>query len=150
MRVKLIRIGSLITLYNGIYAILVGLFFIFFSKFLILKYFESFPEIWEILVKKWLSDISNYFLILIYTGCLLISFGIFIIYISVFINKRKDKLAWVILFLAGIIGWAGMFVLNIFAKNIIISILSFVGWGSFIIGMLLPIKYYLKKEYPTF
>ncbi len=148
MRIKLINLGSKITLFNGIYAILLGIFFILFSKFLISEYFESFPEVWEILVKEWISDISQYFLILIYTGLLLISFGIFIIYLSVFIIKRKDKLAWAALFLGGIVGWAGLFIVNILAKNWTIMILSFIGWISFVIGMLIPIKYYLQKELP--
>lgn len=150
MRVKLIRLGSKITLYNGVYAVFLGFLFIIFSKFLIREYFKSFPEVWEILVKKWLSDISQYFLILIYTGFLLISFGIFIIYLSIFITKRKDKLAWVALFLGGISGWAGLFIVNILAKNWIVVILSSIGWVSFIIGMLIPIKYYLQKELPEF
>ncbi len=147
MKVKLIRLGSLITLYNGIYAILFGFFMIFFSKFLIAKYFESFPEVWEILVKKWISDISQYFLILIYTGFLLVSFGIFVIYLSVFVIKKKDKLAWAVLFFGGILGWASMFIVNILAKNLIMIVLSFIGWASFIIGMIIPIKYYIHKEY---
>lgn len=150
MRTKLINLGSKITFYNGVYAILLGFFFIFFSKTLLLEYFKSFPEVWEILVKKWLSDISQYFLILMYTGFLLISFGIFIIYLSVFITKRKDKLAWVALFLGGISGWAGLFIINILARNWVVVILSFIGWLSFIIGMLIPIKYYLRKELPEF
>ena len=140
----------MITLINGIYAIFLGLFFVFYSRFLILEYFERFPEIWAILVQKWLSEISQYNLILIYTGLLLISLGIFIIYLSVFIMKTRDKLAWVILFSGGIVAWAGLFVVNIIAKNFLVIGLSLVGWVSFIIGMLIPIKYYLKKEIPNF
>jgi len=150
MRLKLIRLGSIITLINGIYAILVGLFFVFASRFLISSYFENFPEVWDILVKKWISDISQYFLIMIYTGLLIITLGIFIIYLSAFILSKRDKLAWVVLFLGGIIGWGGMFIVNIFAKSFIVLTISFIGWASFIIGMVIPLKYYLKKEYPTF
>ncbi len=150
MKLKLIRWGSLITLYNGIYAITLGLFMTIFSKFLIKKYFEPFPEIWEILVKKWISDLSQYHLILIYTGFLLVSFGIFVIYLSIFIMKRKDNLAWAVLFFGGILGWASIFVVNILAKNLIMSLLGFIGWISFIIGMVIPIKYYLQKGYPRF
>jgi hypothetical protein len=150
MRLKLIRLGSLITLYNGIYAIILGFFMVIFSKFLIKKYFEPFPEIWEILVKKWLSDISQYHLILIYAGLLLVSFGIFVIYLSVFIIKRKDNLAWAVLFFGGIVGWASIFIVNIIAKNFIMIILSFIGWASFVTGILIPIKYYLQKGYPKF
>jgi len=150
MRVKLIKLGSLITLYNGIYAILIGGFFVFFSKFLISKYFEEFPEVWDILVKKWISDISQYYLIIIYTGFLLISFGIFIVYLSFLILKRRDKRSWVVLFLGGIFGWAGLFIVNVLAKNLIVAIVTFIGWISFAIGMIIPIKYYLKKEIPEF
>jgi len=150
MRIRLIRLGSIITLLNGIYAIILGLFFVFYSRFLISGYFKQFPEIWEILVKKWLSDISQYNLILIYTGLLLVSFGIFIIYLSVFIMRTRDKLAWVVLFSGGIVAWAGLFVANILAKNLIVTIISLVGWVSFIIGMIIPIKYYLRKELPNF
>ncbi len=87
---------------------------------------------------------------MIYTGLLLVSFGIFIIYLSVFIIKRKDKLAWVALFSGGIVGWAGLFVVNIIAKNWLVAILSFIGWASFVAGMLIPINYYLQKELPEF
>ncbi len=150
MKLKLIKWGSLLTLYNGIYAIIMGFFMILFSKFLIKKYFEPFPEIWDILVKKWISDISQYYLILIYTGFLLVAFGIFIIYLSLFVMKKKDNLAWFVLFFAGLIGWASIFIVNILAKNLIMAILGFIGWASFIIGMLIPIKYYIQKGYPRF
>jgi hypothetical protein len=150
MKLKLIRMGSLITLYNGIYAIILGFFMVIFSKFLIKKYFEPFPEVWEILVKKWIKDLSQYHLILIYTGFLLVSFGIFIIYLSIFIIKRKDNLAWAVLFFGGILGWASLFIVNIIANNFIMIVLSFIGWVSFVIGVVIPIKYYLQKGYPRF
>lgn len=150
MKLKLIKMGSLITLYNGIYAIVMGFFMIIFSKFLIKKYFEPFPEIWEILVKKWITDISQYHLILIYTGFLLVSFGIFLIYLSIFVMKKKDNLAWAVLFFGGILGWASIFVVNIIAKNTIMSVLGFIGWASFVIGMIIPVKYYIQKGYPRF
>jgi hypothetical protein len=150
MKLKLIKLGSLLTLYNGIYAIIMGFFMVIFSKFLIKKYFEPFPEIWDILVKKWISDISQYHLILIYTGFLLAAFGVFIIYLSIFVMKKKDNLAWFVLFFGGILGWASIFVVNVLAKNLIMSILGFIGWASFIIGMLIPIKYYIQKGYPRF
>jgi len=146
MKIRLIKLGSMITIANGIYAVLLGGFFIFFSRFLISKYFERFPEVWAILVEKWISDISQYFLILIYVGFLLISFGIFIIYLSLFILKTRDKLAWVILFSSGIIGWAGLFIVNILAKNLILIILSSIGWISLVIGMTIPLQYYIRKE----
>ncbi len=150
MKLKLIKWGSLLTLYNGIYAIIMGFFMVVFSKFLIKKYFEPFPEIWDILVKKWISDISQYHLILIYTGFLLVAFGIFVIYLSIFVMKKKDNLAWFVLFFGGLLGWASIFIVNILAKNLVMGLLGFIGWASFIIGMLIPVKYYIQKGYPRF
>jgi len=77
----------------------------------------------------------------------MISMGIIVIYMSYFILKRKEKMTWVVLFLAGIIGWAGLLMASILIKNPTLIVLSAIGWISFVIGMVLPIKYYLEKGY---
>jgi hypothetical protein len=56
-------------------------------------------------------------------------------------------MTWVTLFISGIIAWGGLLLISILFKNQILIILSIVGWFSFVIGMLLPIKYYLEKNY---
>ena len=80
-------------------------------------------------------------------GIFFISIGIFIIYLSDFIYKRKEKMTWVVLFLGGITVWGGILIMSILFKNIYLIILSFIGWLSFVFGMLLPIKYYIEKPY---
>jgi len=80
----------------------------------------------------------------------LISFGILIIYLSYFILKRKDKLAWAVLFFAGIFSWASLFIINFMKGSWFMIVASFIGWASFVIGMILPVRYYLRKEYPEF
>lgn len=68
-------------------------------------------------------------------------------YLSDFIFKRKEKTTWVVLFISGIISWGGLVIISFLFKNKLLIILSFIGWGLFIIGMLLPISYYVSKGY---
>ncbi len=150
MRVKLIRLGSLITFCNGIYAIIHGLLILMFNKLIVAEYFRKIPVRWTVFLESFPYRAKIYFYLLAINSFLLISFGIFIIYLSYFILRRKDKLAWVILFLGGIIGWASLFIINIILGSWLEIILSFVGWGSFIVGMIIPIKYYLQKKYSVF
>ncbi len=149
MRVRIIRLGSIITLYNGIYAILYGIILILFKSIIMAEYFTKIPATWGIFKRSFPYRAQIYSSLLTMHGFLLISFGIFIIYMSYFILKRKDKLAWVILFLSGILSWASLFLINVFTGSWILRSLSFIGWVSFVIGMVFPIKYYLGKNYPV-
>ena len=71
-------------------------------------------------------------------------------YLSDFIIKRKDKMTWVILFMSGLIAWGGLFIISVLFKNWILITLSFIGWIDFVVGMVLPIKYYLQKSYKEY
>jgi uncharacterized membrane protein YgdD (TMEM256/DUF423 family) len=88
--------------------------------------------------------------LIVLKAILVIALGITIIYLSNFILKKKDKTAWVILFIIGLIFWPSLLTLEFLDRNIFTVIACFIGWLSFIIGMLLPIKYYLQKEYPDY
>jgi len=147
MNIQRVKQGSKLTLYNGIYMILLGIFYSVFFKYIMKSNFQAVDSIWR-LFEKYNPKIANlFFYYNIIIGIFLISLGIIIIYVSYFIYKRKDKASWVILFLSGIIGWGGLLVVSILIKNLLLIILSTIGWGIFIIGMLLPIKYYLEKGY---
>jgi len=147
MNIQRVKQGAKITQLNGIYMIILGAFMIFFQDSNMRKNFESINQLWGFF-SKFNPEITYIFSLLnIMIGILLISIGIIIIYLSDFIIKRKDKMAWVVLFVFGIINWVGLLIITILLKNIILIILSFIGWLSFIFGMLLPIKYYLEKSY---
>jgi hypothetical protein len=150
MRVRLIRLGSLITLYNGIYAIVYGFLILIFHQIILAEYFRRVPVPWSIFSKSFPYRGQLYISLLLTHAFFLISLGIFIIYLSFFILKRKDKLAWVILFSSGIVSWASLFIINVIMGSIINITLSFIGWVSFVAGMIIPIKYYIRKEYPEF
>lgn len=150
MNIQTVKQGAKITLYNGIYLILLGILTISLQKFNMTLLFESISELWGFF-STYNPRIANlFFLFNLLTGILLISIGIFIIYLSYFIIKRKEKITWVVLFISGIICWAGLLIISFFLKNwIIISLMAF-GWLMFIFGMLMPIRYYIEKEYKEY
>jgi hypothetical protein len=150
MNIKLVKQGARITFYNGIYMILFGLFYIFFVKFNMNTNFSSIDQLWGFFA-RYSNDISYlFYLFNVLIGLFLISSGITTMYLSDFIIKRKDKMTWVILFMSGLIAWGGLFIISVLFKNWILITLSFIGWIDFVVGMVLPIKYYLQKSYKEY
>jgi hypothetical protein len=150
MNIHRVKQGAKITFYTGIYMIFFGLFFIFFTDFNMNYIFGSTSKLWGFFLRyNW--DISYlFYLFNILVGILLVSNGIIIIYLSDFIMKRKEKITWVILFVTGITSWAGLLTISILFRSIILIALSFIGWLVFIIGMLIPISYYIEKPYKEY
>jgi len=147
MNIKRVKQGAKITLYNGIYMILVGIFYIAFIRMNMRSNFSSISQLWGFF-SRYNSDISYlFYLFNILIGIFLISHGIIVVYLSDFIIKRKEKMTWVVLFLSGIASWAGLLTVSVLFKNMLLITLSFIGWISFVFGMLLPIRYYLEKKY---
>ena len=147
MNIKRVKQGARITFYNGIYMIFLGVFYITFSQINMKNNFNAIAQLWGFFT-RYNSEISYlFFLFNIIIGLFLISQGIITMYLSDFIIKRKDKFTWVILFFTGLINWAGLLTISILLKNLTLVTLSFVGWLTFIFGMILPIRYYLEKSY---
>jgi len=147
MNIRRVKQGSQITFYNGLYMILLGLYFIIFVNYNMKQNFGAVSELWGFF-SKFNEGIAFLFLLFnIIIGIFLVTHGITIMYLSDFIYKRKEKMAWVILFIAGIISWAGLLTIMVLVRNWVLIGLSFIGWVSFVVGMLLPIRYYLEKRY---
>ena len=147
MNIQRVKLGAKITLYNGIYMILLGVLNIFFLNHVMKQNFNAIDQLWGFFT-KYNSEIAGIFnLLTLVIGILLISQGIVIIFLSYFIIKRKDKMAWIILFLTGVMSWAGLLIISILLKNILLIILITLGWLTFVLGMLYPIQYYLEKSY---
>ena len=147
MNIQKVKQGARITLWNGIYMILFGIFQIFFAEYNMENNFKAVQSIWLLFVRYNLKISKLFLLFNISIGILLVSIGVFITYVSYFIIKRKDKLAWVMLFTSGIISWVGLFIISFLFKNLVLIILSLVGWVMFVLGMFIPIRYYLEKSY---
>jgi hypothetical protein len=150
MNIQRVKQGAKITFYNGIYMILLGFFIIFFIDFNMSINFSFVPQLWGFFL-KYSSGIA--FMIILFNvliGILMISQGIIILYLSDFIIKRKEKMTWVILFVSGIISWAGILTIFILLRNLLLISLAFIGWLTFVIGMLIPIRYYLEKPYKEY
>ena len=147
MNIQRVKQGARLTFYNGIYMSLLGLFSIIFNDYVMRTNFVAISELWGFFL-RYDKNISNLFLFfVIVMGILMISNGIFIIYLSDYIMKRKEKITWVILFISGIISWVGLLIISILFKNWALIILTFIGWLSFVVGMIVPIKYYIEKSY---
>lgn len=150
MNIKRVKQGAKITYYNGIYLVLMGILYITFIKLIMTANFNSINMLWGFFT-RYNSNIANLFILFnVINGIFMISQGIVIVYLSDFILKRKEKMTWVVLFLSGIISWAGLLTVSILFKNWIMIIASFIGWLMFIIGMILPIRYYLEKNYKEY
>ena len=147
MNIQRVKLGAKITLYNGIYMVILGIFYILSTQLNMANNFNAVKLIWKNFVKYNPKIANIFFFYNITQGILLVCVGIFVIYLSYFIIKRKEKMAWIIMFLSGIIAWASILTISIIMQNILLIILNFIGWLTFIIGMILPIKYYAVKRY---
>ena len=147
MNIQRVKLGARITLINSIYMIFLGVFFIVLVNFNMKKNFNVINQLWGFF-SKFNPEISFiFYLFNILIGVFLISSGIIMFYLSDFIIKRKEKMTWVMLFLFGIINWVGLLIVTVLLKNLLLILLTFIGWVSFVFGMLLPIGYYLEKSY---
>lgn len=147
MNIQRVKQGAKITLYNGVYIILFGIFHIFFAEYNMKNNFQAIDSIWRLFVKYNPQIYKLFILSNISLGILMVSIGVFILYLSYFIIKRKDKLAWSILLVSGIISWIGLLIISLLFKNWTLIILSSIGFVMFVFGMLLPARYYLEKNY---
>jgi len=148
--VERIRNGSLMTMYNGIYAVLFGLVYLLLVNLIAKMNFRTIDVVWQVF-SKYNPAISSLFIkLMIVKGILIIPIGIAIIYLSTYILKKKDKTAWVVLFIIGLVFWPTLLTFEILDKNIYTIIASFVGWITFIIGMVIPIRYYTQREYSEY
>jgi len=147
MNIRKVKQGAKITFYNGIYMILFGIFYAIFVKFNMKQNFNAINELWGFFAKFNPEITFLFYLFNILIGLFLISTGITMMHLSDFIIKRKDKKTWVILFLSGLIAWVGLLIISFLFKNYILISLSIIGWIMFVLGMLLPIQYYMEKSY---
>jgi len=148
--VQNIKRGSRITYLNGLYAIILGIIYLALFKIILKLNFRKIDVIWEVF-SKYNPEISGLLVRLFFLKAVfVIVMGIIIIYLSRYILKKKDKNAWFVLFIIGVMFWASLVVIEAFNKNwYTIGAASF-GWVMFIIGMLLPIRYYIESEYTDY
>ena len=142
-----IKRGSRITYFNGIYAVLLGIFYIVFHSWIIRVDFSAIGSVWNVFSRYNSVLATLYLKFIILTGLLIISSGIAIIYLSSYILKKKDKTAWVVLFILGIILWPSILTIELINKNYFNAGFAFFGWLTFVIGIIIPIRYYFERDY---
>lgn len=148
--VEQIKAGSRITLFNGIYAIVIGFLYMIFMNFLIRANFRAIDVVWQVF-NKYNPAISSIIIHLsILKALFVIGFGITILTYSLYILKKKEKTAWVTLFIVGLIFWASLLAIEVLNKNLYAIIAGLIGWIMFIVGMIIPVKYYLERQYTDY
>ena len=148
--VENIKRGSKITLFNGIYTIILAIVYLSTLRIIAKMNFKVINVVWQVF-DKYNPTITFLFIkLMILKSIFMLIFGIIIIAFSIYLMRRKDKTAWVILFFTGLLFWASLLTLDIMDKNPYTITASFIGWLMFIIGMLIPIRYYLEREYTDY
>ena len=145
-----IKKGSKITYFNGIYAMILGVLYIILFKLILIINFSNIAIVWDVFARY---NSALYFLfvkLIIFKGLLIFAMGVAITYLSNYIIKKKDKAAWVVLFILGIIFWTSLLVLEILDRNIYTASAVGIGWIIFLIGMLIPMGYYMQKGYEDY
>jgi len=145
-----IKRGSWITLINGIYTVLFGILYMALMMFILKINFHRIDIVWQVFVKY--NPAINFMIVrlMILKSIFIIAIGIIITYLSNYILRKKEKPAWVILFIVGIIFWPALLTMEFLEGNIYTGVAAFIGWISFIIGMLIPIRYYTQREYDEY
>ena len=138
-----VKWGARLTYYNGIYAFILGVFYIAFFDWILKTNFNALKVIWSVFAQY--NPGISYLLIklVILKGVLVVAISIMIMYLSSFVYRKKDRISWLILLIIGIIFWPGLLVMEFLDRNIWTIILASIGWISFIIGVLIPIRYYV-------
>jgi len=138
-----VKWGARVTYYNGIYAFILGIVYIAFFEFILKTNFTSLKVVWNVF-SQYNPGIS-YLLVklVILKGVLVVAVSIIIMYLSSYVYRKKDRTSWLILLIIGIIFWPGLLVMEFLDKNIWTIILTSIGWISFLMGILIPVRYYV-------
>lgn len=138
-----VKWGARLNYYNGIYAFILGIINIAFFEFVLKTNFAAIKVVWSVF-SQYNPGIS-YLLVklIILKGVLIIAVSIILMYLSSYIYRKKDRTAWLILLIIGIIFWPGLLIMEILDKNLWTIIFVSIGWIVFLIGILIPVRYYV-------
>ena len=140
-----VKFGAKLTFANGIYAIFLGIFYLFLTEFILKINFKMLGSSWGFF-DRYNAELGALFSrLFILVGIIIIAMGIAIIYLSYCILKKKAKDLWVVLFIIGVIFWSGLTAIEACNMNIYTIGTSLFGLISFLIGMTIPLRYYLHS-----
>jgi len=145
-----IKRGAWLTLLNGIYAIVFGILYIAMFGFILKNNFSAIDVVWQVFA-KYNSSISHLIIkLMIFKGVFIITIGILITYLSGYLLKKKDRDTWIMLFVIGLLFWPSLLTFEVLDGNWYTAIAVGIGWVTFIIGMLIPIRYYSQRDFTDY
>lgn len=142
-----IKLGARITLLNGIYASILGICYLVFFNFILKTNMRVIDVVWQVFAKYNPDLNALYVRLIILKGIFIFALGILIVYLSYHILKKKDKATWIALFIIGLLFWPSLLAFEILDKNIYFITANVIGWITFIIGMLIPFRYFMKEDF---
>jgi hypothetical protein len=145
-----IKRGAWFTIFNGIYAVLFGILYVALFSFILRNNFSAIDVVWQVFAKYNPSISQLIVKLMIFKGIFIITIGILIIYLSIYLLKKKDRDTWIMLFIIGLLFWPSLLTFEVLDGNWYTASAVTVGWITFIIGMLIPIKYYSNREFTDY
>ena len=129
--------GWIFVLVNGCYAIIYGLLLGILTEFIA----ESRIQAAGIIFSSLKEGILNQYLILtLSTGYLLISFGLFTIYVALTGYKYGSRLSWIFFLTSGGVTWFGLLYSDLSLGSILTIGLDIIGLATYILAVLIPLK----------
>lgn len=129
--------GWIFLLINGGYAIIYSLILGIFTEFIVKSRVNAAGIIFESLEE---GLVVQYLNLTLSNSYLLISFGIFTIFLGLSSFKAGYRLAWFAYFLSGGIGWFGLLVSDLSFGSILIIGMDIFGIITYILAVLIPMK----------
>ncbi len=129
--------GWIFVLINGSYAIIYGLLLGVLTEFITENRIQAAGIIFNSLQEGVLNQYLN---LTLSTGYLLISFGLFAIYISLTGYKSGSRLSWIFFLTSGGVTWFGLLYSDLSLGSILTIGLDMVGLVTYILAVLIPMK----------
>ncbi len=145
-----IKRGAWFTIFNGVYAILFGALYIGLFEFILRSNFSAIDVVWQVFAKYNPATSHLIIKLLIFKGIFIMTIGIIIIYLATYLLRKKDRDTWISLFIIGVLFWPSLLTFEVLDGNWYTSIIVGIGWVMFIIGMLIPIRYYSQRDFTDY
>lgn len=129
--------GWMFVLANGGFAIIYGLLLGILPGFIIESRIQAAGMVFLSLEE---GIVNHYLTLILSTSYLLISFGVFVIYIALTGYKSGSRLSWLVFLTSGGVAWFGLLYSDLSVGSILTIGLDIIGIITYILAVLIPMK----------
>tara|TARA_B100000315_G_C14553085_1_gene576814 strand:+ start:1225 stop:1695 length:471 start_codon:yes stop_codon:yes gene_type:complete len=138
--------GWILVLVNGGYAIIYGLILGILTGFIAESRIQAAGIIFSSLEEGILNQYLN---LTVSTSYLLISFGLFTIYVALTGYKYGSRLSWIFFLTGGGVAWFGLLYSDLLFGSILTIGLDIIGLVTYILAVLIPMKSILLGKWAS-